>query len=104
MLPHPTTVYRYVPNVCMCVRVCMYVCACCTQEFDVFQIEIAKGYGQTEWRDDLKKVLKKAGMDGKDTVFVFTDTQIVQVGLVNTHTHTHARTTSRCSTEREHAL
>lgn len=41
------------------------------------QIEIAKGYGNTEWRDDLKRVLKKAGMEGKPTVFLFTDTQIV---------------------------
>ncbi|GAX80571.1 hypothetical protein CEUSTIGMA_g8008.t1 [Chlamydomonas eustigma] len=48
------------------------------EEYEVVQIEIAKGYGNHEWRDDLKKVLKKAGMDGKDTVFLFTDTQIVQ--------------------------
>ncbi len=25
------------------------------QEYEVFQIEIAKGYGQNEWRDDLRK-------------------------------------------------
>lgn len=49
------------------------------EEYDVFQIEIAKGYGQNEWREDLKKVLKKAGMEGKPTTFIFTDTQIVQV-------------------------
>jgi dynein heavy chain len=28
----------------------------CLQEYDTFQIEIAKGYGQNEWREDLKKV------------------------------------------------
>ncbi|GFH08631.1 uncharacterized protein HaLaN_03620, partial [Haematococcus lacustris] len=48
------------------------------EEYEVFQIEIAKNYGQNEWREDLRKVLKKAGLDGKDTVFIFTDTQIVQ--------------------------
>ncbi|KXZ54227.1 hypothetical protein GPECTOR_5g319 [Gonium pectorale] len=48
------------------------------EEFEVVQIEIAKGYGSNEWRDDLRKVLKKAGLDGKETVFLFTDTQIVQ--------------------------
>lgn len=50
------------------------------EEYDIFQIEIAKGYGQNEWRDDLKRVLKMAGCEGKSTVFLFTDTQIVQVG------------------------
>ena len=48
------------------------------EEYEVAQIEIAKGYGNNEWREDLKKVLKKAGLDGRNTVFVFTDTQIVQ--------------------------
>eukprot|EP00798_Chlamydomonas_sp_ICE-L_P022533 gene22533-29660_t len=48
------------------------------EEYDTFQIEIAKGYDNNAWREDLKKVLKKAGMDGKDTVFIFTDSQIVQ--------------------------
>ncbi|KAG2439747.1 hypothetical protein HYH02_010624 [Chlamydomonas schloesseri] len=48
------------------------------EEYDVVQIEIAKGYGANEWREDLRKVLRKSGLDGKDTVFLFTDTQIVQ--------------------------
>ena len=50
--------------------------ACYIQDFEVFQIEIAKGYGQIEWRDDLKTALMMAGKDGKETVFLFTDTQI----------------------------
>jgi dynein heavy chain len=33
-------------------------------------------YGKNEWRDDLKKVLMMAGAEGKDTVFLFADTQI----------------------------
>ncbi|MEW5298367.1 MAG: hypothetical protein WDW36_001499 [Sanguina aurantia] len=48
------------------------------EEYEVVQIEIAKGYGQPEWREDLKRVLKKAGVEGRDTVFVFSDTQIVR--------------------------
>ena len=48
------------------------------EEYEVFQIEIAKGYGTSEWRDDLKRVLMMAGNDMKDTVFLFTDTQIVR--------------------------
>ncbi|EFJ44216.1 dynein heavy chain 2 [Volvox carteri f. nagariensis] len=48
------------------------------EEYDVVQIEISKGYGANEWRDDLRRVLKKAGLEGRETVFLFTDTQIVQ--------------------------
>jgi len=48
------------------------------EEFSLFSIEIVKGYGQTEWRADLKAVLKRAGKDAADTVFLLTDTQIVQ--------------------------
>ncbi|KAH6567387.1 hypothetical protein BASA60_009078 [Batrachochytrium salamandrivorans] len=47
------------------------------EEFEQFQVEISKNYGQTEWRDDLKKVLFAAGLDGKPTVFLYTDTQII---------------------------
>ncbi|CAG9466771.1 unnamed protein product [Pedinophyceae sp. YPF-701] len=47
------------------------------EEFEIFQIEIVKGYGLNEWRDNLKEVLKLAGMSGKDTVFLFSDTQII---------------------------
>ena len=52
--------------------------AAALEEFDLFQIEVAKGYGKNEWRDDLRKVLMTAGCEGKDVVFLFADTQIVQ--------------------------
>uniref|UniRef100_H3DKJ5 Dynein axonemal heavy chain 7 n=1 Tax=Tetraodon nigroviridis TaxID=99883 RepID=H3DKJ5_TETNG len=42
----------------------------------LFQPEISKSYGMTEWRDDLKMLLKNAGMKGQKTVFLLTDTQI----------------------------
>ena len=48
------------------------------EDYQLFQIEISKQYGHNEWREDLKTVLKKAGMDGENVVFLFTDTQIVQ--------------------------
>lgn len=31
---------------------------------------------------DLKRVLKKAGLEGRDTVFLFSDTQIIQEGFL----------------------
>ncbi|KAK7080881.1 hypothetical protein SK128_002842 [Halocaridina rubra] len=44
--------------------------------YDLFKIEVTKTYGVTEWRDDIKKVMMKAGGDGKPTVFLLLDTQI----------------------------
>ena len=51
--------------------------ACYTAEMQCVQIEIAKGYGKNEWREDVKKILLRAGKEGKPTAFLFTDTQIV---------------------------
>ncbi len=47
-------------------------------DFKCFSIEITKGYGRNEWREDLKKCLKTAGIDNEPVVFLFTDTQIVK--------------------------
>ena len=47
-------------------------------DFKFHQIEISKGYGKAEWREDLKKCLKTAGIDNMPIVFLFTDTQIVK--------------------------
>ena len=47
----------------------------CGQE--VVQIQISKRYGTTEWREDLKTLLKAGGVEGDPTCFLFSDTQIV---------------------------
>ena len=45
-------------------------------EYDCFQIELSKTYGMVEWRNDLKRVMLKAGLENISTVFLFADTQI----------------------------
>ncbi|KAF5270064.1 hypothetical protein FQA39_LY08476 [Lamprigera yunnana] len=45
-------------------------------EFFCFQIELTKTYGNTEWKDDVKNLMLKAGLYKKETVFLFSDTQI----------------------------
>ncbi|KAK6187847.1 hypothetical protein SNE40_005782 [Patella caerulea] len=45
-------------------------------DYDLFQIEITKNYSTNDWRDDLKRLLCKAGTEGKPTVFLFSDNQI----------------------------
>ena len=44
--------------------------------YELFNIEITKNYTQTEWRDDLRQLMRKAGVDGFNTVFLFGDHQI----------------------------
>ncbi|CAM9368513.1 unnamed protein product [Chrysoparadoxa australica] len=45
-------------------------------DYTLFQIEISKNYTNTEWREDLKTVLKGAGTGNTPMSFLFSDTQI----------------------------
>ncbi|KAK3247052.1 hypothetical protein CYMTET_43439 [Cymbomonas tetramitiformis] len=47
-----------------------------------FSIELTRGYGSNEFREDLKNLYKTGGIDGEPVVFLFTDTQIVNEGFV----------------------
>jgi dynein heavy chain len=42
--------------------------------YRLFQIEVVKGYGMPNWRDDVKKVLMLAGVENRSTSFLFVDT------------------------------
>ncbi|XP_035385934.1 dynein heavy chain 6, axonemal [Electrophorus electricus] len=42
-----------------------------------FQIQLSRGYDYNAFRDDLRRLYKMAGVEGRDTVFLFADTQIV---------------------------
>lgn len=50
---------------------------CFRMEYDCFQIELSKNYGINEWKDDLRKVMMKAGIEGQPVVFLFSDTQVM---------------------------
>ncbi|KAL7390222.1 hypothetical protein ABVT39_017308 [Epinephelus coioides] len=45
-------------------------------DYVLFQIELTKNYSMSDWRDDLKKIMLKAGIEGKSLVFLFSDSQI----------------------------
>jgi dynein heavy chain len=45
-------------------------------EYFCFQVEIHKGYGMFDWREDVKSLMLKAGLQKRETVFLFSDTQI----------------------------
>nr|XP_034961987.1 dynein heavy chain 1, axonemal isoform X3 [Zootoca vivipara] len=45
-------------------------------DYECFQIELSKNYGISDWREDLKKIMLKAGLQNLSITFLFTDTQI----------------------------
>ncbi|KXJ28065.1 dynein heavy chain 7, axonemal [Exaiptasia diaphana] len=45
-------------------------------DYDLCQVEIGKGYTSTEWREDLKAILRKTAEGEVNGVFLFTDSQI----------------------------
>jgi dynein heavy chain len=51
-------------------------------DYKIFMIEIGKNYGMNEWREDLKTVMRHAGLKNQPIVFLFDDTQIVEEGFL----------------------
>ena len=49
--------------------------------YKLFSVTIAKGYGQAEWRDDLRHCLLYAGIQDKPIVFMFSDAQVFCIKL-----------------------
>jgi dynein heavy chain len=49
---------------------------------EVIQVEISKSYTTVEWREDLRRILRMAGAEGKPTVFLFSDTQVRSRGVL----------------------
>ncbi len=46
-------------------------------EYQSRTIELKRGYGAVEWRDDLKAIMRAAGESDSPIVFIFSDTQVV---------------------------
>lgn len=51
-------------------------------DYTLFQIELTKNYSMADWREDLKSLMTKSGVDGKSMVFLFTDSQIKDEAMV----------------------
>ncbi|XP_017478046.1 PREDICTED: dynein heavy chain 10, axonemal [Rhagoletis zephyria] len=51
-------------------------------ECEVFEITVARGYNETTFRDDLKRLYTMVGVERKKTVFLFTAAQIVEEGFL----------------------
>merc|ERR1719313_1462317 len=45
-------------------------------------IEITRTYDNNSWRDDLKSFMFAAGCENKNTVFLYSDTQIIKESMV----------------------
>ncbi|XP_012153483.1 dynein heavy chain 2, axonemal kl-2 [Megachile rotundata] len=54
-------------------RISSYMC-----ELGIFQISITKQYRLAEFREDLKTLYMRTGVDGKPCTFLFNDTQVVE--------------------------
>lgn len=48
-------------------------------ELTCIQIEITKAYGISEWREDLRMTMMKAGAENRGIVFLFSDAQVTLV-------------------------
>ncbi len=51
--------------------------SCHMSGVQLFQIELVRGYGLNEFREDIKKMMLTTGVQGKPLAFLFGDTQIV---------------------------
>ena len=50
--------------------------------YDMFQISLCRGYGESHFRDDLKRLYEKLGVENKKMVFLFTDAHVVDEGFL----------------------
>ncbi len=68
---NPSMVFEVSCSLVLIVRLFIF-----RSEYECFQIELAKNYGQTEWREDIKSIMLKAGLQNQQITFLFVDTQV----------------------------
>lgn len=61
----------------------LIVCFSIRSDYECFQIELAKNYGQTEWREDIKSIMLKAGLQNMQITFLFVDTQVKIIMVIS---------------------
>ncbi|KAH0628434.1 hypothetical protein JD844_009589 [Phrynosoma platyrhinos] len=59
-------------------RLASHICG-----YKCFQIELSRGYNYDSFHEDLRKLYKMAGVEDKDMVFLFTDTQWPREALLS---------------------
>ena len=50
-------------------------------DFDLYQVEMSKNYGDEDWYEDIKLVMRRAAEGGAPYVFLFSDTQIKKISM-----------------------
>ncbi|XP_051514176.1 dynein axonemal heavy chain 10 [Myxocyprinus asiaticus] len=53
-----------------------------TAGYEVFEILLSRGYSETNFRDDLKTLYLKLGIENKKMVFLFTDAHVAEEGFL----------------------
>lgn len=51
-------------------------------EYEMFRIELTKNYSRQDWFEDIRKMHRLSGFDGKPTCFLFADNQIKEEAML----------------------
>ena len=50
---------------------------------EVFEVTLTRGYSESDFREDLKTLYTKLGIENKKIVFLFTDSHVAEEGREN---------------------
>ncbi|XP_022902554.2 dynein axonemal heavy chain 10 [Onthophagus taurus] len=49
---------------------------------EMFEIQLSRGYNESSFKDDLKKLFNQLGIEGKPSVFLYTAAQVIEEGFL----------------------